>query len=209
MITLEMLEKRWPNGDQHIAGLREGIIAAAPDVFQKYGLTKPIAIAHFMAQASEECGQGLEMTESLNYTATRLRQVWPSHFTATMAQRWAHNEKMIGEIAYGGRMGNGKPPSTDGYDFRGRGMTQVTGRDGYSALQKTLDNGWDLLTNPDLIIDPEYTLECGVADWINCGCLAPAMADDIITETKRLNGGTNGLAERKRQLRLWKTELGL
>lgn len=212
-ITLETMRRRWPNGDQHIPGLIEGIVNAAPAVFEKYGIAdKPMAIAHFMAQASEECGQGLEMIESLNYTAARLRVIFPSHFTPSMAQRWAHNDRMIGEIAYGGRMGNAPPPSTDGYDYRGEGLTQVTGKDGHAQLQKKLDEyhaGFNVVDNPELIIDPAHTLECGIADWISCGCLPFAEKDDLINETKRLNGGINGIDERRRQLRLWKPEFGL
>jgi putative chitinase len=156
------------------------------------------------------------MIESLNYTAQRLRVIFPTHFTPTMAQRWAHNEKMIGEIAYGGRMGNAPPPSTDGYDFRGAGLTQVTARDGHILLQKFLDEHWrqgdskfSILDDPELIIDPEHALECGVADFIVCGCLPFAENNDVVGVTKKLNGGTNGLAERRRQLGLWKLEFGL
>lgn len=212
-LTIEMMRRRWPNGDQHIQGLIEGIVASAPRVFEKYAIAdKPMAIAHFMGQASEECGQGLEMIESLKYSGPRLRVVFPTHFTPAMAQRWAYNEMMIGEIAYGGRMGNAPPPSTDGYDFRGSGLTQVTGRDGVAALQRFLDEhdaGFNVLEDPELIIDPGHTLECGVADWIVCGCLPFAIKDDVVGETKKLNGGINGLPERRRQLKLWKTEFGL
>lgn len=212
MLSLEMMQHRWPRGGQHVPGLVEGIVEASSAVFAKYAVTSTMAVAHFMAQASEECGQGLEMTESLDYTSTRLRQVFPTHFTPAMAHRWQHNQKMIGEIAYGGRMGNAPPPSTDGYDFRGRGLSQVTGREGYTALQRKLaDNGFeaDITADFDLVIDPKYALECGVADWILCGCLPYAERDDIVGETKKLNGGTNGLVERRRQLRLWKAEFSL
>jgi putative chitinase len=211
-LTLEILQRRWPQGNQHVPGLREGIIETAPAVFAEYGLNSPLVIAHAMAQFSEECGQGLEMIESLNYTAAGLLKTFPTHFTPAMAQRWAHNEMMIGEIAYGGRMGNGPPPSTDGFVFRGAGLSQVTGRDGFAKLQAFLDKhhaGFSILDNPELIIDPAHTLECGVADWIVCGCLPHAEKDDILNETKALNGGTNGLTERRRQLVLWKREFEL
>jgi len=216
MLTLEMLHRRWPSGNQHIPGLIEGIVASAPAVLERYSLDKAtnpaLVLAHAMGQFSEECGCGLEMIESLNYTAQRLREIFPSHFTPTMAQRWAHNEKMIGEIAYGGRMGNAPPPSTDGFDFRGAGLSQVTGRSGFRILQTVLDDhkaGFSVLDNPELIIDPAHTFECGVADWLACGCLPHAERDDVLGETKALNGGTNGLSERKRQIALWKHELGV
>lgn len=209
-LTIEMMRRRWPNGDQHIPGLIEGIVAAAAVVFAKYGAASPLAMAHFMAQASEECGQGLEMIENMNYSAQRLREVFPSHFTPAMAARAAHNPRMIADIAYGGRMGNAPPPSDDGFRFRGAGMSQVTGREGYAKLQAFLHSRgaeFDILENPELIIDPAHTLECGVADWIVCGCLPHAESDDVIAETRALNGGLNGLAERRRQLKLWKREL--
>lgn len=216
MLTIEMFHCRWPNGNQHVPGLIEGIVASAPGVLERYGISAlpnpGLVLAHAMGQFSEECGCGLEMTESLNYTAERLRQVFPTHFTPSMAQRWAHNQKMIGEIAYGGRMGNHPPPSTDGYDFRGAGLSQVTGREGFANLQKKLDEmnaGFNVLDNPELIVSPEHTFECGIADWIVCGCLPHAERDDTLGETRALNGGTNGIGERQRQIALWKRELGV
>ncbi len=212
MLTLEILKNRWPNGDQHIPGLLEGIVSAAPKVFKTYGLTTPLLVAHAMGQFSEECGQGLEMQENLNYSAEMLLKVFPTHFTPTMAERWAHNPEGIGEIAYGGRLGNAPPPSTDGYIFRGAGLSQLTGRANISKLQALLQkNGatFGIVQTPAAIIDPAHALECGVADWVMCGCLPLAGKDDIPGETRALNGGLNGLAERSRQIALWKASLGL
>ena len=214
ILTIDILRQRWTHGDQHIPGLIEGIVETSDAVFSKYGVNEPLLVAHLMAQFSEESGQGLEMIENMNYTAKRLLQVFPSHFTPTMAARAAHNPRQIADIAYGGRMGNATPPSDDGYNFRGAGLSQVTGRDGYKALQAFLDAHWregdekfDILETPELIIDPRYTLECGVADWIVCGCKPYAEKDDLVGETRKLNGGLNGLDERRRQLRLWKAAL--
>lgn len=205
MLTIENMRHLWPHGNQHIPGLIEGITAAAPTVFPRYGLTSDLVIAHAMAQFSEECGAGLEMVENMNYSAQRLREVFPTHFTVSMAARYAHNPRMIADVAYGGRMGNAPPPSDDGWNFRGRGLSQVTGREGYQKLAERV--GLDLLGDPDIICDPAHALECGVADWDLCGCLPFAQHDDIVGETKRLNGGLNGLAERRRWLALWKREL--
>ena len=216
MLTIEMMQHRWPHGNQHIAGLMEGIVASAPGVLDRYGIAKlakpALIIAHMMGQFSEECGQGLEMIENLNYTAQRLREVFPTHFTPTMAYRCAHNPRLVGDYAYGGRMGNAPPPSDDGYRFRGAGLSQVTGREGFANLQKKLDAmnaGFNIVEDPELIVDPTHTFECGVADYIVCGCLPHAERDDTLGETKALNGGTNGLGERRRQIALWKMELKL
>lgn len=205
MITLDMMQRRWPHGDQHVAGLVEGIVSAAPTVFPKYGLTTPLVVAHAIAQFSHECGAGLEMVENLNYRADQLRAQWPKHFTGNMPERYAHNPRMIADIAYGGRMGNAPPPSDDGWNFRGRGLSQTTGRDGYAKLaEKT---GFDLLHDPEFVSDPAHALECGVADFMLCGCLPFAEKDNVVGVTKALNGGTIGLAARKQWLALWKREL--
>lgn len=207
MLALAILQSLWPHGDQHIPGLVEGIATSAPVIFPKYGLTTDLTIAHAMAQFSEECGAGLEMVENDNFTAAQLVALWPRHFTGTMAVRYAHNPRMICDVAYGGRMGNAPPPSDDGYNFRGRGLSQVTGRDGYKALgDKT---GLPLTTDFDLIAAPEHTLECGVADFVLCGCLPHAEKDDVIGVTRALNGGLNGLSVREAWLARWKKAMKL
>jgi putative chitinase len=199
------LTKLWPNGDQHVPGLRAGIIAAAPTVFPKYGLTTPLLIAHPMAQFSEECGAGLELVEDDNFTAEQLEKLWPSHFTGSMAERLAHNPRMICDVAYGGRMGNAAPPSDDGYNYRGRGLSQLTGKANYAALAKA--TGLDVVGNPGLLSAPATALECGVADFVLCGCLPYAEKDNVLGVTEKLNGGTNGLAVREQWLARWKAAL--
>jgi putative chitinase len=80
MLTLEIMHATWPNGDNKVAGLVEGIVAASAAVFPKYRLNSDLVIAHAMAQFSHECGAGTEMTENINYTAKRACEVWPSRF---------------------------------------------------------------------------------------------------------------------------------
>lgn len=205
LLTLA-LPKLWPHGDQHRAGLLEGIVASAPAIFEKYGLTTPLLVAHAMGQFSEECGAGLELVENLNYSAEGLARTWPSHFTGSMAWRYAHNPRMIADVAYGGRMGNAPPPSDDGWQYRGRGPSQCTGKANYQKLAEQLE--LDLIDDPDLINDPARFLECGVADWVMCGCLPHAQKDDVVGETKALNGGLIGLADRRVWISRWKRELG-
>src|ERR1700739_2400299 len=119
ILTVDILRQRWVHGNQHIPGLIEGIVETSDAVFTKYGVNEVLLVAHMMAQFSEESGQGLEMIENMNYTAKRLLEIFPSHFTPTMAARAAHNPRLIADIAYGGRMGNAPPPSDDGYNRRG------------------------------------------------------------------------------------------
>ena len=201
------LQRLWPHGDQHVPGLIEGIAASADAVFTRYGTTAPLVVAMMFGQFSEECGAGLEMEENGNYSAGRLLQVFPTHFTPQLAERAAHNPRMVFDYAYGGRMGNAPPPSDDGYNFRGRGLSQVTGREGYAAL--AAKTGLPLTEHPELLSDPDHALECGVADFVLCGCLPFAKAGDIVGVTKRLNGGYNGLADRRIWTARWRRELGI
>jgi putative chitinase len=206
MAFVNTLYNLWPNGDQKIPGLRDGIVASAPAVFAKYGITTPLLVAHVMAQISHECGAGHDVVENLSYTAGRMMQVWPSRFpTMASAAPYAGNPGALANKVYNGRMGNASG-SDDGWNFRGRGAAQTTGREGYARLAKA--TGFDLVNHPDLVNDPKRFLECGVADFILCGCLPFAKADDVLGVTRRLNGGTVGLALRRVWLAKWKAALG-
>lgn len=203
------LMRLWPNGDEKVKGLRAGMIATAPAVFAKYGIDNPLVLAHLMAQISHECGAGHDVVENLSYSAIRMTQVWPSRFPNTAAAApYANNPRALANKVYNGvkpdgsdRMGN-RPSTDDGWNFRGRGASQTTGRDGYERVFK--NTGLDVVNNPDILIDPQYFLLCGVADFINCGCLPYAKADDVLNVTKRLNGGTVGLDQRVYWLKRWK-----
>jgi hypothetical protein len=71
MAFINTLYNLWPNGDEKIPGLRDGIAATADAVFSKYGISTPLLTAHVMAQISHECGAGHDVVENLNYTAGR------------------------------------------------------------------------------------------------------------------------------------------
>jgi len=201
----QALDRLWPNGDQRVPGLRAGIIATAPEVFARYGISTPLLAAHVMAQITHECGAGRDVVENMNYSAGRMMQVWPSRFpTMASAQPFAGNPRALANKVYNGRMGNAVG-SDDGWNFRGRGGSQTTGREGYERVRKA--TGIDVVSHPDYLIDPRYFLTCAVSDFINCGCLPFAKADDIVGVTRRLNGGTVGLAERKAWLAKWKAAL--
>jgi putative chitinase len=207
MAFINDLYNLWPHGDMHIPDLRDAMAAQAPDLFRKYGFDTPLVEAHFMAQVSLECGAGTEVVENLNYSPQRMCQVWPSRFrTIADAVPYAHNPKALANKVYNGRMGN-VLNSDDGWNFRGRGATQTTGREGYGALGRNI--GIDLLSDPDLVNSTQHFLECGVVDFILCGCLPWAQKDDIVMVTRHLNGGETDLADRKDWLRKWKTALGV
>lgn len=207
MAFINTLYNLWPSGDKLIPGLRDGMAASAPGVFEKYGFDSELVIAQFMAQVSLECGAGTEVVENLNYSAPRMCEVWPSRFpNINAAIPYAHNPQLLANEVYNGRMGNA-PNSNDGWSYRGRGATQTTGREGYAALGGQVN--LDLLTNPDLVNNPTNFLECGAADFVICGCLPFAQDDDVVKVTKALNGGYTDLTDREEWLARWKSALGV
>jgi putative chitinase len=206
MLTEEILAEMWPHGDARITGLIEGIAAAAATVFPKYGLTSDLLIAHAMAQFSHECGAGNEVVENLNYSAAGLMKTWPHRFNAARAAEFAHNQQKIADEVYNGRMGN-RLGTDDGWDYRGRGGSQVTGREGYQKLAERV--ALNLLNEPDVVNQPQHFLECAVADFVIGGCLPFAIHDDVSGVTYHLNGGYIGLSQRTDWLARWKAALRL
>lgn len=151
----------------------------------------------FLAQVMHE-SQGLTVyRENLNYSASRLYQVFNAKrssvkMTKAEAAKLARNPKAIANRIYGGRMGN-RPGTDDGWNYAGKGPIQDTGRDMYAWLQD--ETGLPLLAAPELAADPEHAAHVALATWKILR--APSCNNDILCETRRINGGTNGLADRK------------
>jgi putative chitinase len=211
----------WPVDRPDVSALVNGILATQDVAFAVHGVTKDIHVVHLMAQLSHESGEGTEMTESLNYSPAALLKQWPRHFTPAQAMAFGRtaghpaNQKMIGELAYGGRMGNAPAPSEDGYTFRGRGFIQTTGRRGYQDLAKI--TGLDLVNSPELVSDPAHAFGCAVAEFVHYpGMLGFCERDDLLAVSALINVGhlvTNpndviGFQDRAAQLRLWKHQYG-
>jgi putative chitinase len=218
MLTEQTLRKLWPHVDEAKPGLISAVVAAAPGVFQKYGLTTPLTVAHAMAQFSEEFGADLpahkiEFDEDMSYSTDGLMKTWPKHFTSyAFAAQYAHNPQKLANFIYEPPIHNdlgNRPNSGDGWAYHGRGGSQVTGRgdakSGYVGLARL--TGLDLLGDPEMVNEPEHFLECAVGDFILCGCLPFAERDDVRGVTHHLNGAYIGLDVRERWLERWKTAL--
>jgi putative chitinase len=115
------------------------------------------------------------------------------------AQAYERKPEMIANRVYGNRMGNGAEASGEGFKFRGRGALQLTGKENYTNFSKFL-NKPEILTNPDLVAT-EYAFESAIYFFERNGLWAicdKGVDDATITlVTKRINGGTIGLDERK------------
>jgi putative chitinase len=165
--------------------------------FPAYEITTPLRLAHFMAQTHVESMGYTRLVESLNYSAKRLTQVWPGRFPSLAAAApFANNPEALANKTYGGRMGNTQPG--DGWRYIGRSIKQITGRENYAKC--AVRTGLDLLNHPELAADPEHSVHIACDYW-GSRCINPlADADDIVAVTKAINGGLNGLPDRKAQL---------
>ena len=174
----------------------KGNKAALVQGMQQAGITDPKEQASFMSQMDHESGGFRTMSENLNYSAKGLRKTFPKYFkTDAEAQAAAAaGPETIANTVYGGRMGNTAPG--DGFAFRGRGFTQLTGKDNYTAASKA--TGLDLVNNPDLASNPDNAAKIATWYWQSRKGLSEAgKAGDVTAATKLINGGTNGLSDRK------------
>lgn len=175
-------------------GLDEKWLDGLNKCFDKYSINTPERQACFLAQVMHESGGFKFLSENLNYSANALMRTWSSRFPdIDTAEKYANNPEKIANKVYAGRMGNIE--EGDGWKYRGRGLIQLTGRENYANFG--LNAGVDVLSNPDLLATPEYaTLSAG---WYwnkrNLNELADKM--DIEGITKKINGGLNGIEDRK------------
>ena len=176
----------------------DSVIAQIPDTAKKFNITTPLRLAHFLAQCGHESGGFKAVQENLNYSATGLKGTFSKYFKeAGLAESYQRNPQKIASRVYGGRMGNGPESTQEGYKFRGRGYIQLTGKENYTAFGKAINE--DICSNPDKVA-ANYAL-LSAAWFFNKNGLHK-MADEGATDTvvtkitKRVNGGTIGLADR-------------
>ncbi|MFY1040306.1 glycoside hydrolase family 19 protein [Pantoea agglomerans] len=176
-------------------------IAASLSAFQ---ISTPLRQAHFLAQTGHESAGFLKVEEGLNYSENAMTAMFGKRITAEQARAYGRNamhpanQKMIASIIYANRNGNGDVNSGDGYRYRGRGLIQITGKANYEALVKQL--GADVVANPDLLLGYRFAAMSAAAWWKNHGLNELADSDDVTRITRVINGGTNGLDDRKSRL---------
>lgn len=154
-------------------------------------------VACFLAQCMHESGSFNYLSENLNYSKEALRRVFPKYFpTEEDAARVARQPEMIANIVYANRMGNGPTESGDGWRYRGRGIIQLTGKSNYEACSQDLFGDSTLVDDPDLLTQPDYAIRSACWFWNKNNLNRWADSLDVITLTKRINGGTNGLEDR-------------
>jgi len=171
--------------------------SALEQLLPDYQIDTPHRLAAFLAQCAHESGNFVFIKENLNYKWQSLRKVFPKYFpTDQLAQQYEKQPEAIANRVYANRMGNGSEDSGDGWKFCGRGLIQVTGRDNYSWFAASLD------ISPEEASEYMETFE-GAAQsacwfWETNNLNQWADRGDIVTLTKRINGGVIGLEDRQK-----------
>lgn len=183
------------------------VLEEIPSIIDKFKINTPLRLSHFLAQCSHESGNFKFLVENLNHSAKTLSTTWPNRFavdptkkplipnqTAIQIQK---KPREIGNKVYSNRMGNGPEESNDGYNYRGRGYIQLTGKDNYREFDKFVDE--DIVKYPDLVSEKYPLLSAG---WFFHKNGINKISDEgdsdlVVTKvTRRVNGGTIHLKDR-------------
>jgi putative chitinase len=191
-LELEQLRQVIPK-NKHVEYWHDALQQLLP----QYQIDSPQRMAAFLAQCAHESGGFVFIKENLNYRWQSLRKTFPKYFpTDQLAQQYEKQPERIANRVYANRMGNGAEESGDGWRFCGRGLIQVTGRDNYSWFAASLE------ISPEEASEYMETFE-GAAQsacwfWETNNLNQWADRGDILTLTKRINGGTIGLEDRQK-----------
>jgi len=201
MKTSDVIKKVAPKArPEYIKAFEQGASA-----LKKAGITTQLRRAHFLAQVLHE-SNGLTVTfESGNYKPARIMQIFgvgrhSAAVTETEAAKLAGNAEALFERVYG--VGNPKKAKEfsntspgDGFKYRGGGIIQTTGKSNYKKWGEKI--GVDLVAKPELICTADVALMPALYEWAATKCNAEADKNDIGAITRKINGGTNGLDDRK------------
>lgn len=166
-------------------------------ILPEYNIITIPRIAAFLAQCGHESMGFTRLVENLNYSADALRRTWPKRFPGAVADQYARQPERIANRAYADRMGNGPEESGDGWRYRGRGLIQLTGADRYRAFAQ--DMGRFLRDIPAYLETPEGATESACWYWIGNNLHRFADIPDLRMMTRVINGGYNGLDDRKKR----------
>ena len=193
-----------PPGNFKLENLRghipDSVIAQIPETAAKFHITNVLRLAHFLAQCGHESGGFKDVFEKLNYSAERLKVIFPQLFPGNLSDSYANNPIKIASRAYAFKNGNGDEASGEGYIFRGRGYIQLTCKNNYAGFAKYI--GEDTVANPDLVAN-KYPL-ASAAFYFDTNniwsiCDRGDSADVVAAVTKPINKGLVGLPDRIKQ----------
>jgi putative chitinase len=163
----------------------------------RFGITSQEQMAGFIAQTLYESVFFTQLEENLSYRVERLMVVWPRRFpTPQSASLYAGHPETLANFVYANRNGNSDAVSGDGWAFRGSGLIQITGRANFAAAAKGTSG--DYVNTPELVrTSPNDAALTAAWYWYTNGCNTLMTAAGINAVSKKINGGTNGLDERR------------
>jgi putative chitinase len=171
------------------------VALAVEHCYNKYNITTPERMAAFLATVHHESNGFRQFTENLNYSPDRILQVWPTRFDPESAKRYCNRPQALANRVYANRMGNGSEATGDGWRYRGRGAIQITGFNNYKSMSRILDLELDILC--EYMETTLGAIESAAAWWNTNGCNELADRQDMAAVTRKVNGGTTGLANRQ------------
>ena len=181
-------------GNPYVDHWYEALCTILPD----YGIDTPQRVASFLAQCAHESGEFRALKENLNYRPETLRKIFPKYFpNDELARQYAskpNKQEAIASRVYANRMGNGPEESGDGYRYCGRGLIQLTGKQNYQAFAESIETPVEEL--PEYLATFEGAIQSACWFWETNNLNQYADSGDILTMTKRINGGTIGLDDR-------------
>ncbi len=175
---------------------------AITETAERFDIRDNSELSVWLAQMAHESQKFKKTTENLNYSVTALRRLWKRRFTVEQAKEYGRsakhsaNQRMIANLAYGGRLGNEAYPSNDGWNYRGRGLIMITGKINYELVSATLDIPI-IVDYPDIVQVPSFASLTAGAWWSQHQNAREAAKDlDIKEVSLVVNGGLNGLEDR-------------
>ena len=188
--TQEQLKEMIPR-NSYVSQWYEAISSILPE----YEINTPQRVAAFLAQCAHESGGFVFLKENLNYKAASLRKVFPKYFPDdATASAYANKPERIANRVYANRMGNGPEDSGDGWRYCGRGLIQLTGKDNYTFFAASIDVPVEEAS--EYLQTFEGAVQSACFFWEQNNLNKWADSGDILTLTKRINGGTIGLEDR-------------
>ena len=192
-LTLQQLKELLPK-NPYVEHWHRALAQLLPD----YDINTPQRIAAFVAQCAHESGGFTALKENLNYKAVTLRKIFPKYFPDdAIANHYAslpNKQEAIANKVYASRMGNGDESSGDGYRYCGRGLIQLTGKNNYQSFADSLEMNVEDV--PEYLATFEGAAQSACWFWESNNLNQWADKGDILTLTKRINGGTIGLEDR-------------
>jgi putative chitinase len=193
LLSLQQLQQLLPQ-NAYVQQWHQVLVELLP----QYEINTPQRVAAFIAQCAHESGNFTVLKENLNYRAVTLRKIFPRYFPSDeIAQAYAahpNKQQAIANLVYANRMGNGAPETGDGYRFCGRGLIQLTGRENYTWFAESL--GITVEAAAEYLETFEGAVQSACWFWETNNLNTWADTGDILTLTKRINGGTIGLQDR-------------